>query len=42
MCESKDKKKKGFFSRLIEKLDKKLEEAAKSKPCCQKPGEKKG
>ena len=27
-------KKKGFFARLIEKLDKKMQECANSKPCC--------
>lgn len=27
-------KKKGFLARLIEKLDKKMQEAAKSKTCC--------
>ena len=27
-------KKKGFIARLIEKLDKKMEEKAKSAPCC--------
>jgi len=27
-------KRKSFFSRLIDKLDKKLEEKSKSKPCC--------
>lgn len=25
---------KGFLARLVEKLDKKLEEKAKAKPCC--------
>lgn len=25
---------KAFFKRLVEKLDKKMEEKAKSKPCC--------
>lgn len=29
-------KKKKFFARLIEKLDKKMEEKAKEKPCCSK------
>ncbi len=29
-----DKGKKGFFSRLFEKLDKKLEKKAKEKKCC--------
>ena len=27
-------KKKNFLARLMEKLDKKMEEHAKSKPCC--------
>ena len=27
-------KKKGFLAKLIEKLDKKMEEKAKVKPCC--------
>ena len=27
-------KKKNFFARLVEKLDKKMEEKAKAKPCC--------
>lgn len=34
------KEKKGFFSRLIEKLDKKMEEKARKSPCCL-PQEKK-
>ena len=29
-----ENKKKGFLSNLIEKLDKKMEESARSKPCC--------
>ena len=29
-----EKKKKGFLAKLIEKIDKKLEEKAKSKCCC--------
>ena len=33
--DNKDKgKKKGFFARLIEKLDKKMQECAESKSCC--------
>ncbi len=28
------KTKKGFFSRMFDKLDKKMEEKAKSTPCC--------
>ena len=31
-------KKQGFFSRLIEKLDKKMKEKAKAKPCCENKG----
>ncbi len=27
-------KKKSFFGKLMEKLDKKMEEKAKTKPCC--------
>ena len=27
-------KKKGFLAKLIKKLDKKMEEKAKAKPCC--------
>lgn len=27
-------KKRGFFSRLFDKLDKKLEDKSKEKPCC--------
>jgi len=30
-----EEKKKGFLARLIEKLDKKMEEKAKTKPCCE-------
>ena len=29
-------KKKGFLSKLMEKLDKKMEEKSKEKPCCEK------
>ena len=29
-----ENKKKGFFARLLEKLDKKIEEAANNSPCC--------
>jgi hypothetical protein len=36
------KTKKGFFSRMFEKLDKKMEEKAKSQPCCSKPSDKGG
>lgn len=31
---NKENKKKGFFSSLIEKLDKKMEEKSKKSPCC--------
>ena len=31
---NKTEKKKSFFGKLIEKLDKKMEEKAKAKPCC--------
>lgn len=33
--------KKGFFARLLDKLDKKMEEKAKSSPCCCKSAQKK-
>jgi hypothetical protein len=36
------KTKKGFFSRMFEKLDRKMEEKAKSQPCCPKPTDKGG
>lgn len=29
----KENKKKGFFSRLVEKIDKRMEEKAKNSPC---------
>lgn len=34
--EKKDKKveKKGFFKTLVDKIDKKMEEKSKQKPCC--------
>jgi len=35
-------KKKGFLSRFIEKLDKRMEEKAKTKPCCSSGKENKG
>jgi len=38
----KKKAKKGFFCRMFEKLDKKMEEKAKSGPCCSKPSDKGG
>ncbi len=36
------KSKKGFFAKLFDKLDKKLEEKAKSGPCCCKSDNKEG
>lgn len=36
-----DKGKKGFISRLIDKLDKKMEEKAKEAPCCGSSAKKK-
>lgn len=40
--ETEEKKtKKGFFSRMFEKLDKKIEEKVKSQSCC-KPSDKGG
>ena len=39
----KDKtKKNGFFVRLVEKLDKKMEKSAKSKPCCSSKSKSRG
>jgi hypothetical protein len=35
-------RKKGFLARLMEKLDKKMEERAKSKPCCGGDSDSKG
>jgi hypothetical protein len=32
--EAKQEKKKGFLSRLIEKLDKKMEAKSQKQPCC--------
>jgi len=32
--ENKPNKKKGFFGRMMEKLDKKLEEKSRKAPCC--------
>ncbi len=29
-----EKVKKGFFARMIDKLDKQMQEKAKAKPCC--------
>ncbi len=39
---NKPEKKKGFFGKLIEKLDKKMEEKAKAKPCCDPKDKDKG
>ncbi len=36
MKEVSKNKKKGFIARIIEKLDKKMEKKAKTKPCCDK------
>ena len=33
---------KGFFAKLFDKLDKKMEEKAKSSPCCCKGGSQEG
>lgn len=38
---AKETKKKSFFARMFEKLDKKMEEKAKSGSCCCKPSDKK-
>lgn len=35
-----EKKKKGFFERLFDRLDEKLERKCKCKNCCCKKGEK--
>jgi len=29
-----DRVKKGFFARIIDKIDKKMQEKSKAKPCC--------
>lgn len=39
---AKEPKKKSFFARLFDKLDKKMKEKAKSNPCCCKPSDKGG
>lgn len=39
---SKKEKKKGFFGKLIEKLDKKLEEKSKEQSCCSPSDKKNG
>jgi hypothetical protein len=36
----KEAKKKGFFGKFFEKLDKKIEEKANASPCCCKPKDK--
>ena len=36
----KEGKKKSFFARLFDKLDKKMKEKAKSESCCCKPSDK--
>ncbi|MFH1362978.1 MAG: hypothetical protein ABIH45_02045 [Candidatus Omnitrophota bacterium] len=38
----KSEKKKSFFGRLIEKLDKTIEEKAKTKSCCDSKNKNKG
>jgi hypothetical protein len=40
MATQQTEKKKGFWARLIEKLDKSMEDKAKKAPCCS--GSKKG
>jgi len=42
MKNSGENKKRGFLGKLIEKLDKKMEEKAKTKPCCDNQGKNKG
>lgn len=39
---TKPEKKKGFFARLLEKLDKNLEEKSKKKTCCGSGPDSKG
>ncbi|MFH1363835.1 MAG: hypothetical protein ABIH45_06485 [Candidatus Omnitrophota bacterium] len=39
---NKTEKKKSFFSKLIEKLDQKMEKKAKAKSCCGRKDENKG
>ncbi len=39
---NKTKGKKGFIAKVIDKLDKKLEEKAKKTPCCDKSDKKGG
>ena len=42
MKDANQTKKKGFLARLIEKLDKKMQDSAKSKPCCSRKSDSKG
>jgi hypothetical protein len=42
MKNTQDNKKTGFFARLIERLDKKMEEKAKAKFCCDSKDKDKG
>ncbi len=42
MKEVSKNKKKGFIARIIEKLDKKMEKSARSKPCCSNKNNSKG
>lgn len=42
MAKKGNKQKKGFISRLMETLDKKMEEKAKKTPCCSSGTKKKG
>lgn len=37
-----EKKRKGFFGRMLEKIDKTMEEKAKAKPCCDSNDKNKG
>jgi hypothetical protein len=41
-CKMGEKKKKGFIARILEKLDKKMEEKAAKSSCCCGPDKKKG
>jgi len=40
--QSPQEKKKGFFARLMEKLDKKMEQKAKDTPCCGRSDDNQG
>ena len=42
MKEENKAKEKGFWARWVEKLDKKMEESTKSKPCCGSDRDSKG